>query len=81
MGCTTVVGKQNSLVVMPGHGVEREMLGEDHGAELLNQWLNTLYGKGTSDRLDITGQCRQKGQRYIQANLPYYTEANAPHQT
>jgi len=61
------------------HGVDCSECGEHRAVRLLNQWLDILYGTGTALGLDIEGKCRQKRQRYAQANIPYYTEDNAPH--
>jgi len=62
------------------HGIERKRYGEDRATKLLNQWLDILYSEGTSERLDIKGQCHKKGLRYFKANIPYYeNNGDAPH--
>ncbi|ATX81704.1 hypothetical protein Ga0123462_0835 [Mariprofundus ferrinatatus] len=61
------------------HGIERRKYGQCNPVELLNQWLDILYGEGTADKLDIEGRCSQIGQRHARVNIPYYTEENAPH--
>jgi hypothetical protein len=62
------------------HGIDQNRHGEHRAVWLLNQWLNTLYGEGTADRLDIEGRCREKGQRNIRMNLSSYKgDENAPH--
>jgi len=62
------------------HAIDQNRYGERRAVWLLNQWLNTLYGEGTADRLDIEGRCREKGQRNIRMNLRNYLgDENAPH--
>jgi len=62
------------------HGIDQNRYGEHRAVWLLNQWLNTLYGEGTADRLDVEGRCRKKGQQNFRMNLSYYQgDEIAPH--
>jgi len=61
------------------HGIDKNKHGEHRAIRLLNQWLDILYGSGTAKELDIEVRCSQTWQRNIKMNMPFYTEANAPH--
>jgi len=61
------------------HGIDQSKHGEHRAIRLLNQWLDILYGSDTAKDLDIEGRRSQTWQRNIKMNMPFYTEANAPH--
>jgi len=61
------------------HGIDQSKHGEHRAIRLLNQWLDILYGAGTAKELNIEGHYSQKWQNNIKMNMPFYTEANAPH--
>jgi len=61
------------------YGMNYREHGKDRCVQLLNQWLEILYEEGTADRLDVAGRCRRMGLRHARANIPYYTEEDAPH--
>jgi len=72
-------GTKTVLALWHIHGIDKNRYGEHRAIRLLNQWLDVLYGEGIAKELNIEGRCSQKWQNNIQINMPFYTEANAPH--
>jgi len=61
------------------YGMEKDNYSQDERMNLLNTWIENLYGKKILESLNLKSKIKQIAENHRKANQPYYEGEEAPH--